>query len=308
MDADDRGLLATSVAAALDPLAPATVNDGALDSLGWHDMLAAEPTDAVAVVFGQLGRTAARSTVIDDVVGAALGLTPGETIVHPRWGSAEAPDRNATEIDGVAGSRITTASTVEVLCRGGVATVASARLDIAAPALDRELSRVSLLGSLDEVTSLDDETIEAATVAARHALGHQLHGLAAGMLALARQHAVDRIQFGRAIGSFQAVRHKLAETHVAVEGAAGALAAADEDPSALTVSLARVLAGRAAIDAGRHCQQVLAGIGFTRDHYFHRYLFAAIELDGLYGTTAALTKQLGRDLIAGRTVPRTIDL
>ena len=57
-----------------------------------------------------------------------------------------------------------------------------------------------------------------------------------------------------------------------------------------------------------HCQQVLAGIGFTRDHDFHRYLFAAIELDGLYGTTAALTKQLGRDLIAGRTVPRTIDL
>ena len=86
------------------------------------------------------------------------------------------------------------------------------------------------------------------------------------------------------------------------------LAAADEDPSALTVNLARVLAGRAAIDAGRHCQQVLAGIGFTRDHDFHRYLFAAIELDGLYGTTAALTKQLGRDLIAGRTVPRTIDL
>ena len=53
-------------------------------------------------------------------------------------------------------------------------------------------------------------------------------GLVAGrlgraMLALARQHALDRVQFGRPIASFQAVRHRLAETLVAIEGAEATL-------------------------------------------------------------------------------------
>ncbi len=54
---------------------------------------------------------------------------------------------------------------------------------------------------------------------ARRALGWWLVGSARGMLALARQHALDRVQFGKPISSFQAVRHRLAETLVAIEGA-----------------------------------------------------------------------------------------
>ena len=77
MDADDRALLAAGVGAALDPDASAVTNDRVLRDLGWHDMLTTEPIDAVAVVFGELGQLAARSTVIDDVVGVALGRPPG---------------------------------------------------------------------------------------------------------------------------------------------------------------------------------------------------------------------------------------
>ncbi|MEZ5245031.1 MAG: acyl-CoA dehydrogenase family protein [Acidimicrobiales bacterium] len=308
MDTDDRDLLAESVAAALHAEATPAANDAALMALGWHEMLAAEPIDAVAVVFDRLGRVAARSTVLDDVVGAALGLTPGEVIIHPAWGSSEATDRDATRIEGVAGSRIGAARTARVLCRGGIGTVATDRLDVAHPITDRELARVSIQGPLDDVVPLDPAAIEAAVRAARHALAHQLHGLSAGMLTLAHLHALDRVQFGRPIASFQAVRHRLAETHVATEAAAGALGAADEEPTTLMVDLARVLAGRAAIDAGRHCQQVLAGIGFTRDHAFHRFLFATIELDGLYGTTAGLTRQLGRGLLVDRRVRRAVEL
>ena len=308
MDADDRVLLAAVVGGSLDPDASAVANDRALRDLGWHDMLAAEPIDGVGVVFGELGRLAARSTVIDDVVGVALGRPPGRTIVHPRWGGAELPDPDGPAIDGVAGSRITTATDADVLCRGGVATVATLGVEIAERDADRELGRVSWAGPPATFTSLDETAIDSAIMAARLALAHQLRGLAAGMLALARGHALGRTQFGRPIGSFQAVRHRLADTHVAIEGATAALDAAVEDPSAITVDLARVLAGRAAIEAGRHCQQVLAGIGFTRDHEFHRYLFAAIELDGLYDTTASLTRRLGRDLIDTGVVPRTVEL
>lgn len=308
MDADDRALLAAGVGAALDPDAAAVTNDRVLRDLGWHDMLTTEPIDAVAVVFGELGRLAARSTVIDDVVGVALGRPPGRAIVHPRWGGAELPDPDGPASDGVAGARITTAPDADVLCRGGIATVGTLGIAIAERDGDRELGRVSWGGPSETFTSLTDATLDAAITAARLAVAHQLRGLASGMLTLARGHALERTQFGRRIGSFQAVRHRLAETHVAIEGATAALDAAVEDPSAITVDLARVLAGRAALEAGRQCQQVLAGIGFTREHDFHRHLFAAIELDGLYGTTASLTRQLGRDLIATRAVPRTVEL
>jgi hypothetical protein len=308
MDTADRDLLANSVAAALDPVADAATNDAALVELGWHDMLAMEPVDAVALVFDELGRHAARSAVLDDVVGASLGLPPGEAIIHPPWGGAEVTGRGALHVVGVAGPRLAESATARVVCAEGIARVATDRLAVAAPSADGELCVVSFAGPLDNVTPFDADAIGAATLAARRALGHQLHGLASGMLALACDHALDRVQFGRPIGSFQAVRHRLAETHVAVEAAAAALEAADEDPSALTVDLARVIAGRAALEAGRHCQQVLAGIGFTRDHPFHRYLFAGIQLDGVYGSTAGLTRQLGRDLLADRAVPRPVDL
>ena len=43
------------------------------------------------------------------------------------------------------------------------------------------------------------------------------------MLSLARQHALDRVQFGKPIAGFQAVRHRLAETLVAIEGAEATL-------------------------------------------------------------------------------------
>jgi hypothetical protein len=58
---------------------------------------------------------------------------------------------------------------------------------------------------------------------ARRALGWWLVGSSRAMLALARQHALDRVQFGRPIAAFQAVRHRLAETLVAIEGAEATL-------------------------------------------------------------------------------------
>ena len=86
------------------------------------------------------------------------------------------------------------------------------------------------------------------------------------MLALARQHALDRVQFGKPIASFQAVRHRLAETLVAIEGAEATLSLPGTDNPDLTALLAKAAAGKAALTAARHCQQVLGGIGFTAEH------------------------------------------
>ena len=84
---------------------------------------------------------------------------------------------------------------------------------------------------------------------ARRALGWWLVGSARAMLTLARQHALDRVQFGRPIAGFQAVRHRLAETLVAIEGAEATLSLPGEDNPDLTALLAKAAAGKAALTA-----------------------------------------------------------
>ena len=122
---------------------------------------------------------------------------------------------------------------------------------------------------------------------------HELVGCSRAMLDLACEHARGRIQFDRPIASFQAVRHRLAETLVAVGMAEAMLDAAWLDPTPPASSMAKAVAGRQAHTAARHCQQVLAGIGFTVEHPFHRYVRRTLVLDALLGTAASLTTSLG---------------
>ena len=68
------------------------------------------------------------------------------------------------------------------------------------------------------------------------------------------------------------------------------------------------MAGREARTAARHCQQVLAGIGFTTEHPFHRYVRRVLVLDELFGTSRALTRALGEDLLATRQLPPLLPL
>lgn len=165
-----------------------------------------------------------------------------------------------------------------------------------------------------------------ALAAGRRAVAWWLLGTGRAMLALACTHAVDRVQFGRPIASFQAVRHRLAETLVALDGAEAVVAAASDaaagDASARDASagdasagdpelgslLAKAAAGQAALAATRHCQQVLGGIGFTAEHPLHRHVKRALVLDGLLGSARELTREAGRRVISGCAAPRLVDL
>ncbi|MDT7738304.1 MAG: hypothetical protein QOK09_1673 [Mycobacterium sp.] len=144
--------------------------------------------------------------------------------------------------------------------------------------------------------------------AGRHALGWWLVGTSRAMLSLARQHAVDRVQFGRPVASFQAIRHRLAETLVAVEGAEAALAAAETEPDELNFLLAKAAAGQAALIAARHCQQVLGGIGFTAEHELHRHVKRSLVLDAMLGSSRELTREAGAALRAKGFAPRLVQL
>jgi hypothetical protein len=143
--------------------------------------------------------------------------------------------------------------------------------------------------------------------AGRVALGWWLVGTGRAMLSLARAHALDRVQFGRPIASFQAVRHRLAETLVAIEGAEATLRAAGP-ANDLGCLLAKAAAGQAALTAARHCQQVLGGIGFTAEHGLHRHIRRALVLDGLLGSARELTREAGKMLRVNGSTPRIVAL
>ena len=144
--------------------------------------------------------------------------------------------------------------------------------------------------------------------AGRQALGWWLVGAGRAMLSLARQHALDRSQFGRAVASFQAIRHRLAETLVAIEGAEATLVAAAAEPDDLSFLLAKAAAGQAALTAARHCQQVLGGIGFTAEHELHRHVKRALVLDAMLGSSRELTREAGKALRARGFAPRLTQL
>jgi alkylation response protein AidB-like acyl-CoA dehydrogenase len=95
---------------------------------------------------------------------------------------------------------------------------------------------------------------------------------------MARQYAVDRVAFGRPIGSFQAVKHQLADLSMELEAgkaiataATRAVQAGTDDAGELT-SIAKAWVGDTGIDIAQGCFQVFAGIGYTWEHDSHLFL------------------------------------
>nr|WP_179474851.1 acyl-CoA dehydrogenase family protein [Mycolicibacterium vinylchloridicum] len=154
----------------------------------------------------------------------------------------------------------------------------------------------------------EDEGYPIRVAEARLAVGWWLVGSARAMLTVARRHALDRVQFGRPVAGFQAVRHRLAETLVAIEGAEATLSTPGADNPDLTALLAKAAAGKAALTAAKHCQQVLGGIGFTAEHEFHHHLKRVLVLDGLLGSSRELTRKAGAGLRARGSAPRLVNL
>lgn len=318
MEAEDRTLLAQSVQGSLvdtdDP-------DAALQALGWPEMLVDAPREATEIVFAALGTAVLRPTVINDVLASVLGSEVPigtTTIVLPSYDATTPPavidDRTAT-IDGLVVPRGSRLDVVWVPCESPsgrcIVEVPSASLDtLPIAGIDPDVGLVTVQGSIEATTvhELDPGAWDGAVIAAQRALGQQILGSGRRMLELARDHAIERVQFGRPVASFQAVRHRLAEAFVALEAADAALVAAWDTPGELTAALAKSLAGRAGRVAAAASQQVLAGIGFTAEHELHRHVRRVAALDGLFGSSASLPRWIGARLVAARTVPRLIDV
>ncbi|HEY9266873.1 MAG TPA: acyl-CoA dehydrogenase family protein, partial [Mycobacterium sp.] len=166
----------------------------------------------------------------------------------------------------------------------------------------RPLARVVFDGAAAEELTVSSQRVVdlAATVLAAEAAG-----LARWLLESATEYAKVREQFGKPIGSFQAIKHMCAEMLLRSEqasvAAADAARAAGEDDDA-QLSIAAALAASVGIEAAKanakDCIQVLGGIGITWEHDAHLYLRRAYAIAQFLGgrsrwlrRVAALTQQ-----------------
>ena len=126
----------------------------------------------------------------------------------------------------------------------------------------------------------------------RAALGaaSELLGLAARCIEMAADYAKERHQFGKPIGSFQAVKHKLADALLHVEFArpvvyrAAWSIANHEETKQRDVSMAKAMAGDAADGAARAALQTLGAIGYTQEHDLHIWMKRIWALNSAWGT------------------------
>ncbi|HET7481723.1 MAG TPA: acyl-CoA dehydrogenase, partial [Actinomycetota bacterium] len=156
----------------------------------------------------------------------------------------------------------------------------------------RRLGRLSLNGT--EATPLvgPEETaavIETTRRRALAALALEAVGIAQKALELAMEHAKERKQFDKPIGTYQAVSHQIANVFVETELArsisywAAWCVAEDDERAAVAVAAAKSAAAEAAVAACEHSIQVHGGIGFTWEHILHRYYKRAQWIDAFEG-------------------------
>ncbi|MGD9621748.1 MAG: acyl-CoA dehydrogenase family protein [Mycolicibacterium sp.] len=170
----------------------------------------------------------------------------------------------------------------------GVECVSLTTLDLTRPQANVELADAParLIAEGDEA----DRVITHALRVGSALLAVEQVGAARHLLDLSVEYAKNRLQFGRPIGSFQAVKHRLADALVAVEHARStayhaiwALAAGTDDP-ALAVSIAQATCSEAFVRLATDAIQVHGGIGFTWEHQAHLYCKRAYTDAALLGT------------------------
>jgi hypothetical protein len=115
----------------------------------------------------------------------------------------------------------------------------------------------------------------------------QLVGAAEALLSAAVGYAKQRTQFGRVIGSYQAIKHKLADVHIAIDLARPLVYGAALSLQPRDVSAAKVAASDAALLAARSSLQTHGAIGFTQEHDLSLLLLRVQALRPAWGTPEA---------------------
>jgi hypothetical protein len=238
------------------------------------------PWSWVTTVVEETGRVLLRAPYLSTVVAAAALKEAGEPVDGLADGSLTA----ALALDGRLDA-VPHAATADLLLLADgdelrVATEFTAtpveHLDVTRPFAAVEVSGARSIGSASYARDLHWSALAAESV-----------GAAQAVLELAVEHLRLRQQFGRPLGSFQALRHRVADLTVLVEAArSSAWYAATEDLTA--APLAKAVAADAFVTVAGECIQLFGGIGFTWEHDAHLYFKRAWTTALSNGDSAAL--------------------
>jgi hypothetical protein len=150
------------------------------------------------------------------------------------------------------------------------------------------------------VEPVETTSLEAAFNVAALATSAQLLGAGERVLADTVAYAKQRKQFGREIGSYQAIKHQLADVRIALDFARPLVFGAAVDPTARSVSAAKIQCAAAANLAARVGLQVHGAIGYTEEYDLSLWLLRIRALQSAWGTTAFHRERLLADLLDAR--------
>ena len=182
----------------------------------------------------------------------------------------------------------------------------SGRADVLAVIAGQQLSIVRRGADIEAVLPV---RVPEALAIPLTAAAAELVGLAGRVLDLAVTHASTREQFDRVIGSFQGVKHRLADCYVAIErarsltyGAAMLITDPDARPEDAwrAAALAKAAASDAAVDTARAGVQVHGALGMTWEHDMHLYLRRAWQLAPVLGDSATLYRAAASSVVGAR--------
>ncbi len=250
--------------------------------------------------------------------GIAEGLTRATLSADPRSVAARREgdgwilSGSATHVpDGASADLVVVAAEAEGVTGLFVAPGDAAGLErVALPTMDRTRRQARLdlrdvrvpagsrLGEDADAGRALDEALDLARVA----LAAEQVGGAQRCLEISVEYAKERQQFGRAIGSFQSIKHKCADMMVAIEAARSAAywagcAAAQGSPDLPEVaSLAKATASETFYRCAAEAIQILGGVGFTWEYDVHLYFKRARAGEALLGTPAFHRERIARHL------------
>lgn len=308
--------------------------DVRLAELGWDDVVADDAPSALQALFEISGGTLSDADPLSPLLARSLAESLGTpelaaaSLVLP---SSLHPDELTSHVDGTSvvvsgvllgpgpGPAAGSGLLVPVECGEGRiglahlvgATAADLGASHCAAVLEesgQHPARVEAVVAATDAVIFDGPEARAAWGTAvalgRWTSAAELVGIGTRVLATAVAYAGERKQYGRAIGSFQALQHRIASAHTLIVGARHIVdeAARRRDPWVALV--AKAAAGRAAELTCTQAQQTYGAIGFTWEHEFHRYLRRSYLVDRRLGDWRTLEFEIGSRIQATGRAPR----
>ncbi|KXF55767.1 hypothetical protein AXA44_36655 [Rhodococcus sp. SC4] len=286
----------------------------------------------LGVVFEEMGRSLLCSPFFPTVAMAAWalmessdpaardrylpGIASGETIATLGWGGTDPLASAVTATEGPTGWRLD--GRADYVVFGSTATLVLVIAEttngpsLFAVSADEGVTRTSLI-ALDSTRGLSHldfdnapaksvdstaDTLQRALDRSSLLLAAEQLGGAQHTLEMAVEYAKNRVQFGRRIGSFQAIKHRCADLLVEVESARSVvwhgLWNVDQDDANLPVAaaLAKAVCSEVYVHVAAENIQIHGGIGFTWEHPAHLYLKRAKSSQLLFGSDAAQRSRL----------------